>query len=89
MLFRSDFLEVQDTFYLAKIEQSLQANKHRRFKKVYKVGNKVLLSTLHCRCEYMTRSDHRVAKFMIRYNGPYTVVSAHSESSVYMHLENK
>lgn len=31
----------------------------------------------------MQRGDHRVAKFMLRYDGPYTVLQAWPLSSVY------
>ena len=31
----------------------------------------------------MQRDDHWVAKFIVRYDGPYTVVEGHPESSTY------
>jgi hypothetical protein len=50
---------------------------------VYKVGDKVLLSTFHRRRDYMQKGDSRVAKFMVRFDGPYDVAQAWPESSVY------
>ena len=45
--------------------------------------NRVMLTTKHWRREYMQKGDKRVAKFMPRYDGPYTIVQAHPESSTY------
>jgi transposase InsO family protein len=79
----TDFLEAQDNLRLAKTHQAIHANRRRGNEIVYKEGDKVLLSTLHRRREYLQRGDHRVAKFMCRYDGPYTVTKAHPETSSY------
>ena len=79
----TDFLETQNNLRLAKIEQALQVNKHCGPERIYKVGDQVLLFTLHRRREYMIRSDNRVAKSMVRYDGPYLVVEAQPDCSVY------
>lgn len=42
-----------------------------------------MLATKHRRREYIQKGDNRVAKFMPRYDGPYTVIEAHPESSTY------
>ena len=76
-------MEAQDNLLLAKTDQAHHANKHRGAEIIYKVGDKVLLSTFHRWREYMQRGDHRVAKFMVRYDGPYTVIQAWPDSSVY------
>lgn len=41
-----------------------------------------MLATKHCYREYQ-KGDNRVAKFMPRYDSPYTIVEAHPESSTY------
>ncbi|KIP01579.1 hypothetical protein PHLGIDRAFT_51617, partial [Phlebiopsis gigantea 11061_1 CR5-6] len=58
----TDFMEAQDNLTLAKMNQAIQANKHRGDEIVYVVGDKVMLSTAHRRREYMQRGDLRVAK---------------------------
>ncbi len=79
----TDTLEAQDNLLLAKTHQALAANAHRDPELPYQVGDRVLLSTFHRRRAYMQRGDHRVAKFMVRYDGPYTVAVAHPETSTY------
>lgn len=64
-----------DNFLLAKTDQAYHANR-RRGPEI--VGDKVLLSNSHHRREFMQHGDHRVAKFMVRYDGPYSV-----DSSIY------
>lgn len=76
-------MEAQDNLLLAKTQQALQADRRRGPEIVYRVGDKVMLSTFHRRREYMQRGDHRVAKFMCRFDGPYTVVQSWPDSSVY------
>ena len=76
-------LEAQDNLFLAKSHQALYANAHRSPEIPHKVGDGVLLSTFHCRRDYMQRGDHRVAKFMVRYDGPYRVIQAWPDSSTY------
>jgi hypothetical protein len=79
----TDELEAQDNLLLAKTKQTFQANAHRGDELVYRVGDKVLLSTFHRRRDYMRKGDHRVAKFMVRYDGPYVVAQAWPDTSVY------
>ncbi|KIP01166.1 hypothetical protein PHLGIDRAFT_60628, partial [Phlebiopsis gigantea 11061_1 CR5-6] len=57
-----DVLEAQDNLLLAKTQQAFAANASRGPEIVYNVGDKVLLSTLHRRREYMQRGDNRAAK---------------------------
>lgn len=42
-----------------------------------------MLSTFHRRRDYTQRGDNRVAKFMVRWDGPYRVLHVHPNSSVY------
>lgn len=78
-----DVMEAQDNLLLAKTQQALHADRARGPEIVYKVGDQVLLSTFHRRREYMQRGDRRVAKFMVRFDSPYTVLQAWPDSSVY------
>jgi hypothetical protein len=80
---KHDLLEAQDNLIAAKAAQATQTNKHRAKTIVFKIGDRVLLATKHRRREYMQKGDNRVAKFMPRYDGPYTVLDAHPETSTY------
>jgi Chromo (CHRromatin Organisation MOdifier) domain len=66
---------------LSKITQSYHANKSRSSDLVYKVGDKVMLSTLNRRRDYKTSGERRVAKFMPRFDGPYLVIATFPEAS--------
>ncbi|THG97431.1 hypothetical protein EW026_g4575 [Hermanssonia centrifuga] len=79
----ADVMEAQDNLLLAKSNQAYHADKHRGKEHVYHVGDKAMLSTFHCRRDFMQHGDHRVAKFMVRWDGPYKVVRAWPESSLY------
>jgi hypothetical protein len=76
-------MEAQDNLLAAKASQATQVNKHRSPALDLHVGDKVMLSTKHRRCEYMQKGDKRVAKFMPRFDGPYTILDAHPETSTY------
>ena len=43
-----------------------------------------MLSTKNRRHEYLANGDGRVAKFMPRYDGPYTILEARPETSTYV-----
>ena len=79
----TDVLEAQDNLFAAKIAQMTAANRGRTEDPGFKVGDLVLLSTFHRRQAYMRRGDNRVAKFVVRYDGPYKVVRAFPETSTY------
>ena len=79
----TDVMEAQDNLLLAKTTQAHHANTHRGDELPYHVGDKVLLSTFHWRRDYMQRGDNRVAKLMVRYDGPYTILEAWPETSTY------
>lgn len=78
-----DVLEARDNLFNAKVAQTHAANLHRGPDPVYAVGDKVMMSTMHRRRDYMQRGDNRVAKFMVRWDGPYTILHSHPEFSVY------
>ena len=43
-----------------------------------------MLSTKHCRRDYIANGLGCVAKFMPRFDGPYTILSATPETSTYV-----
>jgi hypothetical protein len=42
-----------------------------------------MLSTLHRCQEYKKKGEHWVAKFFLRYDGPYVIINAHPETLSY------
>ena len=76
-----DVSEAQDNLLRAKISQSVEANKHRSLTFPFAIGSRVRLTTLHCRNEYKAKGEKRVAKFMPRYDGPYTIVGTDEQHS--------
>jgi hypothetical protein len=75
--------QAKDSLLVAKVSQAHFANLHRAPDDVFTVGDKVLLSTTHRRKEYKDGDKARVAKFVCRFDGPYSVISAHPETSTY------
>lgn len=71
-----------DELLLAKHRQSVQANKHRRPDPVYRPGDKVYLNTAEFRHEYKTTTNCS-AKFIPRWEGPFTILRAFPEQSLY------
>jgi hypothetical protein len=80
---QDDVIEAQENLLTAKICQAEQANKTRRPEHDIKVGDRVKLSTAHRRAEYLKKGEKRVAKYMCRFDGPYTVTATHPECSTY------
>ena len=78
-----DIQATKDNLLLAKVTQAAQKNKNRLQEKPYVVGDKVMLSTFHRRREYVQKGQNRVAKFMPRFDGPYTVTDVFPIHSVY------
>ncbi len=79
----ADVMEAQDNLLLAKSNQAYHADKARRPETVYANGDKVMLSMFHRRRNFMQRGNNWVAKFMVRWDGPYLVNRAWPESSLY------
>jgi Chromo (CHRromatin Organisation MOdifier) domain len=67
--------EAQDNLLRAKISQSFHANKSRSLTFPFRIGDRVRLSTFNRRREYKSSGDKRVAKFMPRFDGPYTILN--------------
>jgi hypothetical protein len=80
---KTDIADAHDALLASKINQAHHANTHRSSEPTLTVGDLVYLSTAHRRREYLNGDNKRVAKFMPRFDGPYTIVSANPESSTY------
>ena len=78
-----DVKEAQDHLLAAKVRQAYHANQHRGEEVMYEEGSLVMLSTKNRRRNYKKKGQKRVAKFMPRFDGPYTVVKAFPEKSEY------
>jgi hypothetical protein len=76
--------DARDNLLLAKISQSHFANPKRLEGPLYEVSDKVMLSTLHHCKDYKLKGQHRAAKFMPRYNGPYQIIDVHHDASTVM-----
>jgi hypothetical protein len=82
-------MEAQDNLLRAKISQAAQANKSHTLTFPFVIGGQVRLSTPHRRHEYKTSGDNRVAKFMPRFDGPYTIIDTDEmDSTVTLDLPN-
>ena len=79
----TDVMKAQDNSLEAKIQQAHFTNQSHKPEHVYEIGDRVLLSTINRRWEYTQVKDGQVAKFMPRYDGPYTVIDVHPETSNY------
>jgi len=76
--------DAKDNLMLAKISQAYFANGKRSPEIMYKVGDKVMLSTSNRRQEFKEKpGDGRVTKFMPRFDGPWEILEAHPETSTY------
>jgi hypothetical protein len=75
--------EAQDNLLAAKIYQAHYADTYRAEEPKIAVGDRVLLDTANLRREHLGKGQGRVAKLMPRWDGPYTVIRAHPESSSY------
>ena len=77
----TNIADARDNLMLAKITQAFHSNSARGSSVSYKIGNKVMLSTLNRRKDYKSNDVIRVAKFMPRYDGPYLVVDTYEAAS--------
>jgi hypothetical protein len=75
--------KAKDNLLQAKIFQSFYANQHRSPDPPFKIGDEVMLSTLHRRQEFKKKGEKRAAKLSPRFDGPYQIIDAHTVSSNY------
>ena len=79
----TDVAEAKDNLLQAKVFQSHYANLNRSPDNPFKIGDKVMLSTLHRRQQFKKKGEKRAAKFFPRYDGPYDVIDEHLATSNY------
>ena len=79
-----DVDKAKDNLIQAKIAMAHHANMTRASDDVYKPGEWVMLSTLHCRNKYKCRGEKCVAKFFPRFDSPFEITNHHPETSSYM-----
>ena len=80
---QTDVAEAKDNLLLEKKFQAHYANIHRLLELPFQIGDKVMLSTLHCRQEFKKKGKKRAAKFFSCYDGPYNIIDAHAATSNY------
>ena len=84
--------DAQDHLISAKVSQSFHANKSQSSIFPFKVGDRVVLSTLHRLCELRTDDPNCVAKFMPCFNGPFIIKNTDEKHSMVIldlpHLPN-
>ena len=81
--------EAKDNLISAKVTQAFQANKSRNFSFPFKIGDKVVLSTVHRRRDLKAGDPNRVAKFMPRFDGPFIIKNTDERhSTVTLDLPN-
>ncbi len=78
-----DTAKAADNLLSAKAAQSHFANQHHAPDPDFAVGDRVMLSTMHCHQDYIAGHAGHVAKFMPCYDGPYTILDAHPKLSSY------
>jgi len=83
MSLKTDIADAHDALVASRVAQANTANAHRSNEPTLAIGDCVYLSTAHRRREYLNSNNKRVAKFMPRFDGPYTIVSTNPESSTY------
>ena len=84
----NDVTNAKDNLLQEKTIQVAYANKSHGHEIVYQPSNKVMLSTFHRHQDYKCKGDDHVAKFFPRWDGPYTIIKSHPETSLYTHDNN-
>ena len=79
----TDVAEAKDNLLQAKVFQSHYANLNRSPDTPFKIGDKVMLSTLHCRQQFKKKGEKRAAKFFPHFDGPYDIIDEHLATSNY------
>jgi hypothetical protein len=75
--------EAQDNLLAAKIYQAHYADVYQADDPPIAVGDHIFLDTMNLRREHLGKEQVRVAKLMPRWDGPYTIIHAHPDSSSY------
>ena len=80
---QTDVTEAKDNLLQVKVFQTHYANLNRSPKIPFAIGDKVMLSTLHCCQEFKKKREKRAAKFFPCYDGPYNIIDMHTGTSNY------
>jgi hypothetical protein len=77
--------DAKDNLTKAKVQQEWYANQSRNKDEKYEAGDKVMLSTFNRRREYVHAGNKEkwVAKFLPRFDGPYTITDVFPQFSTY------
>ena len=78
-----DIDKTKDNLLQAKIFQTHYANQNTSPEIPFKIGNHVMLSTLHCHQEFKKKGKKRAAKFFPCHDGPYNIIDKHTATSNY------
>jgi len=78
-----DVEDAKDHLLEAKCMQAFYVNRDCGEEDVFKIGDKVMLSTLHRRREFTANDPSRIAKFIPHFDGPYSIVNSMPEFSAY------
>ena len=80
---QTDVAEAKDNLLLAKIFQAHHDNIHRSLEPPFQIGDKVMLSILHCHQEFKKKGEKQAAKFFPHYDSPYNIIDEHAATSNY------
>ena len=78
---QQDVFEAQDNLLKAKISQAAYANLTRNTDLELDIGDRIMLSTKNRQQQYAAKGDKRVAKFMPRFDGPYSIAEVNHKAS--------
>jgi len=78
-----DVEDAKDHLLEAKCMQAFYTNRDHGEEDVFKIGDKVMLSTLHCRREFTANDPSCIAKFIPCFDGPYNIVNSMPEFLAY------
>jgi len=79
----TDVMEARDNLLQEKVFQMYYANQNQSLEFPFKIGDQVMLLTLHCHQEFKKKSKKQAAKFFPQYDGPYHIIDIHVETSNY------
>jgi hypothetical protein len=78
-----DVQDAKDNLLQAKCLQAYHTNKSQSEDDIFKVGDKVMLSTLHCRKELAAGDTSCIAKFFPHFDSPYKIINSMPDFSAY------
>jgi len=78
-----DMEDAKDHLLEAKCLQAFYTNRDRSPEDSFKIGERVMLSTLHQRQEFTAGDPSHVTKFIPRFDGPYKIINSMPEFLAY------